>query len=200
MKTVTFDWDGTLANTIPDIVANLQYFALDAGLRYPTEDEILPLIGTTVENILSSLFFNQKVSRPVGLISRYREISERSVPKLFDNVPIILTLLKNQDYRLCIASSRSRQGLDRQLALTELDGFFDETIVAEESMQKPHPEMLIRTSTNIYVGDALIDAQMAAAAGIDFVGVACGAATKGQFIRAGVKTIIPNVKFLLEIL
>ena len=200
MKTVTFDWDGTLANTIPDIVANLQYLALDAGLRYPTEDEILPLIGTTVENILSSLFFNQKVSRPIGLISRYRELSEKSTPKLFDNVLPTLTLLKKQGYRLCIASSRSRRGLDRQLALTLLDGFFDETVVAEESAQKPHPEMLIRTSTDIYVGDALIDAQTATAANVDFIAVACGATTKGQFIRAGVETIIPNVKFLPDIL
>jgi len=53
-----------------------------------------------------------------------------------------LAHLAERGYLLAVATGKSRQGLDRSLAESGLDGMFHASRCADEGFPKPHPEML----------------------------------------------------------
>jgi phosphoglycolate phosphatase len=83
---------------------------------------------------------------------------------------------------MAVATGKSRLGLNRSFEETGIGDFFVISRCADESVSKPHPQMLfdiqdalgIETSHMLMIGDSLYDLQMAQAAGAAAIGVCCG--------------------------
>ena len=54
----------------------------------------------------------------------------------------MLADLKTRQYRLAVATGKSRAGLDEVLQAVELKGMFDATRTADQTAGKPSPRML----------------------------------------------------------
>jgi phosphoglycolate phosphatase len=97
----------------------------------------------------------------------------------FDGMLELLHALKAQNYRLAIATGKSRASLDVALQAEALAGIFDATRTPDESAAKPHPQMLLELmlqcrvtpKRTLMVGDTPGDLWMAKLAGCQALGV-----------------------------
>lgn len=181
-----FDWDGTLADSIPRIVASVHAAALSLGLPPPSELRVRGIIGLGLPEAIAALY----PELDVGQVERFRLVYSESYlmldqepPSLFPGVTEVLEALRKDGYRLAIATGKSRRGLQRALAGYGWLDYFEVTRCADETASKPDPRMLheilhhcgVSTDRALMIGDATFDLLMARRAGVDSVAVGYGA-------------------------
>lgn len=182
---LVFDWDGTLSDSAGHIVTALQAAFRDLGLPTPDDHSARYVIGLGLQDALSYL-------NPGLPADRYHEVTERyryhflagdSAIRLFPDVPEGIADLEAGGYQLAVATGKSRRGLDRSLAATQLERYFHASRCADEGLPKPHPEMLeflierldVTPERTLMIGDTTHDLQMAQNAGVAAVAVTYGA-------------------------
>jgi phosphoglycolate phosphatase len=184
-KLIVFDWDGTLMDSEARIVACIHAAFADLGLPVPTEEAARDIIGLGLDEALSVLLPETGREGRRALIERYRHhflFANDTPSQLFPGVAETLDWLRGQGYLLGVATGKSRQGLDQSLDSTGLAGFFDATRCADETVSKPHPEMLLQIMAELgvtgpetlMVGDTEYDMQMARSAGAHALAVCYG--------------------------
>jgi phosphoglycolate phosphatase len=184
-RLIVFDWDGTLLDSTAGIVVAIQEAARDLGLPVPTREAASHVIGLGLQDALRGAV-------PSLPEARYREFSEayrrhflarQADMELFPGVRGLLDELRAAEYRLAVATGKSRRGLDQALKMTGLEPLFHATRCADETQPKPHPAMLLELMAELslaredllMIGDTSHDLGMARSAGVDAVAVAYGA-------------------------
>lgn len=181
-KLVIFDWDGTLFDSVGQIVKSLLYAAqqFDQPL---TDDAAKSIIGLGLPEVMQILFPKVPELHPSILehyASHYVENSQQD--QWFHGVAEMLDDLKQRGFKLAVATGKSRRGLDRVLAKTNSQNLFDITRAASETKSKPHPQMLqeilsftgVAPEQAIMVGDTSYDLEMAKNIAMPRVGVSYG--------------------------
>jgi len=186
-KLLVFDWDGTLMDSQNEIIQCFQLAALDLDLKCPSEDAIRNIIGIGMEEAIRSLFPEHSRSQQCAdFKDKYRHHyfhTDKKHSKLYAGVFDMLTTLEDDDFFLAVATSKGRRGLDDVLARTGLKNIFHTTRCIDEALSKPNPQMLldivdiigVELHEVLMIGDTEYDLQMARNAGIDGLGVKCGA-------------------------
>ncbi len=206
-KLIIFDWDGTLMDSAQHIVTNM-LTAIDAlGLPSRKPEQISELIGLGLKDAFSRLYEDLDPRETAELLMRYRQgyaqVSQDS-SMLFDGVEETLSDLRDAGYRLAVATGKSRAGLERALRHSGIQDMFELTRCADESADKPHPQMLfdILAQLNcaaegaLMIGDTEYDMHMAANAEVKAVAVGCGVHTHDRLHAAGALEILPDVAAL----
>ena len=182
---LVFDWDGTLADSEACIIEAMQLATAEAELPRCDDTKIRDVIGLSLENAIETLFPDAETAVRNSVADRYREFyfstSTSSVP-VFEGVVETLEKLNQENYFLAVATGKSRRGLDRSLIETGLDEYFHTTRCADETISKPHPQMLLeiidffglKAADSLMVGDSEYDLQMANNAGTESVAVSYG--------------------------
>ncbi|WP_325050539.1 HAD-IA family hydrolase [Pseudoalteromonas sp. T1lg75] len=204
-----FDWDGTIMDSVPKIVATLQSAARSLSVPEPDPISAKNIIGLSLDTAVATLFpehseFHQALEEQYK--HHYLAVDTTPTP-LFDDVASTLTALKNKGYALAVATGKSRKGLDRLLVETGLAHFFDITRTACEAQSKPHPEMLehilafyqLSPEQAVMIGDTQIDMQLAANAGVDSIGVTFGVHTKDELEIFSPKATVNSYRELLAL-
>ena len=182
---IVFDWDGTLADSAAIIVHALQSACADLGLPVPSEADARYVIGLGLRDALRHVAPTLAERDYPQLSARYRvHYSSQDGPiPLFDGAAELLEALDARGHLLCVATGKSRRGLDEALAQARIGHRFVATRCADEGQPKPHPDMLLRllehsgvaSNAALMIGDTTHDLQLAANAGLDAVGVGYGA-------------------------
>lgn len=184
-KIVIFDWDGTLMDSEAHIVDCLAetFKALDVPAQSP--QELKQVIGLGLEQAFHHLLPQASANQVALLSQHYRELFLTRGPSpntLFPMAREVLNDLRDAGCYLAVATGKSRRGLDKVLAETQLESMFVMTRCADETRSKPHPMMLEEILTDldsdasdaIMVGDTEFDLQMAATLKMDSIGVSYG--------------------------
>jgi phosphoglycolate phosphatase len=187
---IVFDWDGTLMDSAGLIVASVQAAARDLGLAPPTDARARHIIGLGLIDALRHALPELAPSRYEDLAERYRHhfLSRDHELLLFDGVETLVEELARAEYRLAVATGKSRGGLDRALDGSGLRAHFHATRCADECHSKPHPQMLeelmdelgVTADTTLMIGDTTHDLLMARNAGAAALAVAYGAHPRDQ--------------------
>lgn len=180
---VLFDLDGTLANTIPLIIASYQHtFRKMHGIEV-SETEAKSWIGRPLLDFFEENYPEQGAS----LTAEYRAWNEAHIEELiesYDGTAELCDELVSAGLRVGVVTSKMRHMAKWTMELT---GFGDgvELLVGTEDTHahKPNPEPLLRAlemleatpEDAIYVGDAIFDIQAAQAAGMEAIAVTWGA-------------------------
>ena len=182
---VIFDWDGTLMDSTGTITTSIQKACEDLGLPVPDRQRASWVIGLSLESALYHVAPDLKAEDLPTFVERYKHhFFQRDLEMpLFDGVPVLLNTLREQRVKLAVATGKGRLGLDRVLATSRLEGYFEVTRCADESHGKPHPGMLYDIMSTLQldpenvlmVGDTTHDVQMAHNAGVDSIAVSYGA-------------------------
>ena len=184
-RLVIFDWDGTLADSMVQIVDCMQQTFEALELPRPDERLIRHTVGLSLEAVVSRLA-PQLDRRMIGQIAdTYRKLALNNrdhSAQLFDGVKSGLSSLRDQGFYLAVATGMGRRSLNAELNNAELSDFFDITRCADETCSKPNPMMLdeILTALNllaenaIMVGDTSYDIEMANNIGMDSIAVTYG--------------------------
>jgi phosphoglycolate phosphatase len=118
-KLLVFDWDGTLMDSAPRIVASFQTAITELGLEKRSNAQIRHIIGLGLETAIATLFPGESPQHCVQLSERYRHhfLSNQALATpLFPGVAETLHTLHAAGYWLAVATSKSRKGLNRALA------------------------------------------------------------------------------------
>jgi phosphoglycolate phosphatase len=150
-----FDWDGTLSDSTERITLAMQRAADEVGLGPLSAERVRNIIGLGLPEALLKLYPDTDDLARGQLRDAYRHhfsLLDHQPSALFPGVLETLEHLGNQGHRLAIATSKSRQGLDRILAGLGLGDLFEASRCADETASKPHPLMLQQLLTQFHVG------------------------------------------------
>jgi phosphoglycolate phosphatase len=193
---VVFDWDGTLMDSEARIVDCLQRAATDIGVDVPSRAEARDIIGLGLEQAVARLF-PLADERLVGqLVDAYRVhwLGDEVRPSsMFAGSRELVAELHQAGSLLAVATGKSRRGLEKSLVESGIGDLFHVTRCADETLSKPHPQMLeeILTDLNtapqcaLMIGDTEYDMQMAASAGVAAVGVSHGVHSEERLLEHG---------------
>lgn len=193
---IVFDWDGTLMDSETKIVRCMQAAAIDVGISDPGVAAIRDIIGLGLSEAIQVLFPNLDFAAKAGVVERYRqhflELDATETP-LFPGVKPGLAQLTENGHLLAVATGKARRGLNRVLDDTGLRHLFSSSRCADETLSKPHPQMLeeileetgVDASRTIMVGDTVYDMQMARTANVAGLAVSYGVHARDRLIGCG---------------
>jgi phosphoglycolate phosphatase len=197
VRALVFDFDGTLADSIGSIWLEYQRTIAEMGLPEVSHREFTRQIGRPWNDILRSFWPGID---PEEFSRHYRFQAENICP--FPGVPPAVRELSG-DYTLAIMTSRGEKSFKPGLKRSGLDAGMFKAIFCRDGLayNKPDPRALapvfealcMKPAETVYIGDSVIDAQCALAAGAGFVAVLSGGAYGDDFRELGVKRIIPSV-------
>jgi phosphoglycolate phosphatase len=184
---VAFDLDGTLADTAPDIAAGINRMLADFGRPELAEAAIRPLIGDGARNLLRRVLeatggSTEKLldeAHPRYLDHYAAHVCDGTIP--FPHVEQAMDDLAALGARLAVCTNKSTRMTGLLLdALGWTDRFA--ALVCGDTLPvfKPDPATLLETirlaggGRTVLVGDSMVDAGTARAAGTPFVAVSFG--------------------------
>lgn len=201
---IVFDWDGTIADSVQQIVSAMENAIVMHGLDHPGTEQIAGGIGLGLMEFIEKLFpeLEQEIRKRIA--NSYREhylSSAADITTLFPEAEATIKTLFDEGYYLAIATGKSRRGLERSLGHTKLSGYFHVTRCADETFSKPHPQMLLEimalldmpTGNTLMVGDSEHDMQMAENAGVPSLAVNYGAQSSRRLLEFNPVSILQSL-------
>ncbi len=195
-KNYIFDFDGTLMDTAPVIMATMHDTIAEMGLPEKSEADCRSSIGLRLEEIPAFLF----PERP-GIGAEYAATYRRMFPKHnrpgqaapFPGVIATLNELHNHGARLAIASSRSHASLKDFTDDMGITDCFAQLVGGDDvKIGKPKPDPVLRiladqrwsATETLVVGDADVDILMGKAAGCATCAVTYGNGSAESLAKA----------------
>jgi phosphoglycolate phosphatase len=207
---IIFDWDGTLCDSVEQIVAAMQAAASELGLDAPEPQAVRNIVGLGLPQAILVLF--PRLDEPARTTiaeaySRHYVNADQGPAALFSGALETLHALRNRGFELAVATGKSRRGLNRVLAGLGLGDFFEATRCADETRSKPHPLMLEeimrergKAATEVVVvGDTEYDLEMARNAGAASIGVSFGVHDSERLNRHQPLAIVDELPHLLDL-
>ena len=196
--TVLFDLDGTLADTIPLIVASYQHAFRTVLAEEVEEARARAWIGRP----LLPALLEERPDHGHELDRVYREWNLANTSRLirrYAGVPEMLDALTAAGVRCAVATSKRRETARLALDAVGITGLVDVVAALEDTTRhKPSPEPLLHAAaalgadpaTCVYVGDAVVDVHAARAAGMAAVAVTWGAGEREALEASGPDAVV----------
>jgi pyrophosphatase PpaX len=204
---VLFDFDGTLADTIPLIVASYHH-AIGTMGEVADEHEVRSWIGRPLQPVLEERY----PGRGAELTDVYRTWNLAHHDELIlavDGMPALLDDLHAAGARTGVVSSKKGETVRLGLRAVGLDDRID-VIAGQEhtDVHKPDPAPLLYAATQlgvspldcVYVGDAVVDVEAARAAGMAAVAVTWGAGEGDALCAVEPDALVADVTTLRAVL
>lgn len=208
-RAVLFDLDGTIANTIPLIVASFRRTLGHYGLEVPDDATITSWIGRTLHDQFGRLVPASQVDAIVASYSKWQMEHLDAFLEPYDGVPELLSALAEAGIPAGIVTSKRRVPAQVTIEHLGLDRWLQVATAYEDTTRhKPHPAPLLhgaealgfdREST-VYIGDAATDLVAAQAAGMDGIGVTWGAGLGASLAQAPSVAVVESVDDLSRLL
>ncbi len=215
---IIFDLDGTLINTIDDLGQACNHALSACG--YPTHkiEDYPRLVGNGINKLIERALPEDYRNEATVLRLReyfvpYYDAHNCDLTRPYDGIPALLQALKAQGHIMAVASNKYQAATEKIVA-----HFFPNTfdVVLGERVgvpRKPDPQIVydiveaIRRLGDraidkeiLYIGDSLVDAETAKAAGATLVLCTWGFCTEEQLKTAQPNYMIQHPSELLNIL
>lgn len=208
-KAILFDFDGTIANTAPGIVATMKATFERMGKPIPTEEEMVQTIGIPLRLALKQLnnLSDEEAQTAVDIYCELFKVIEVAYTSLFNKVNETLETLAGQGMRMAIVTSRNKESLDVIMTRFGIDGYFELVFTNNNNFApKPAPDMVIHALKEmsltadeaIVVGDTTYDILMGNRAGCKTIAVTYGNHSREQIQEAEPTIIIDEFEEILR--
>jgi phosphoglycolate phosphatase len=190
ISSIIFDLDGTLVNTVPDVLLSLNYTLNSFGRPAINNEDIYDLIGNGARFLLENAFTKTKMpftsfDIDAALACYLQYYSEHPIVEttVYPHVEELLHHFANSGITLSICTNKPRVITQVLLDKLNLKHLFAVVLSGDEvSFPKPNAQhiydVINRTSGDlaqaVLVGDSLVDKICAENAGIPFIGVSYG--------------------------
>lgn len=207
---VLFDLDGTLTDPMTGITKSVQYALKKQGIIENDLWNLTKFIGPPLKESFQK-FYGMSKEEAQKAVEDYREyfspigIFENIV---YDGMEEMLTKLKKEGMRLCVATSKPEEFAKRILEHFQLEEYFefvggalmDGRTNKAEVIAYVLSEIKAEKEQTIMVGDREHDILGAKKNGIESIGVLYGYGDKNELQDAGADLIVEDVTQLREIL
>jgi phosphoglycolate phosphatase len=215
-QAVIFDFDYTLADSTRGVLACIGYALAQMGLPPVAEADACRTIGLALPEAFRVLTGEADVDRGETFARLFVDRAEQVMTartRLLPQTHEAVRWLRRAGYRLAIVSTKYRRRIREVLARDGLLDAFDVIVGGEDvSRLKPDPEGLDRAldlllaqhaiarERVLYIGDSVIDARAASAAGLPFVAVLSGTTPPAAFAPYAPYALLHDVGDLPELL
>ncbi|GFI16626.1 phosphoglycolate phosphatase [Lachnospiraceae bacterium] len=209
---VIFDLDGTLLNTLEDLMDSANYGLKAYHMPERSLEEIRCFVGNGVERLIELA-----VPEGTGDLEREKVFAEfkahykihcNDKTGLYPGVEELLARLKEEGFAMAIVSNKLQEGVDA-LNKQYFDRYVETAIGAREGIRKkPAPDTVMEAlrildlpkERVVYVGDSEVDIATAQNAGMDCITVAWGFRTRKEQEKAGAKVFVERPEEIVELL
>ncbi len=209
---VVFDLDGTLADTLSDIAAAMNYALARNGLRQRDPDEYRSLVGEGVIRLVERAVPADRLDlvEPVlaDLRAHYGEhMLDRT--RAYPGIPELLDGLGDRGISMAVLSNKPQAATRWMVERMFGENRFAAVLGGRDDVPlKPDPSALLEIVGDLgaepersaYVGDTRTDMETAVAAGVLPVGVAWGFRERDELIEHGARAVIARPLELLDLL
>lgn len=210
--TIIFDLDGTLLDTLTDLMDSVN-FALDKfGYPERTYDEIRRFVGNGVRVLMQRSLpggvEGEEFEKAFNVFRDHYLKNMRNKTDAYDGIRETLKVLKDHGYKIGVVSNKLDVAV-KELCEDYFGSLVDYAKGADgESDRKPNPEntwkcidsLGAKRENCIYVGDSEVDIKTAENAGLPCISVSWGFRTRDELTANSAKRIIDKPQELLEIL
>ncbi|MBR1549549.1 MAG: HAD family hydrolase [Bacteroidales bacterium] len=210
-RLIILDFDGTLADTQPIIIASIQHTLRELHLPPKSDAECRTIIGLPLRECFTTLcgVDDTTAERCADVYRRvFDELNTDGTVTLFPHVLDTLRALHDRGLMLAICSSRGRPTLEGFVRTFRLESYVSMVVSANDVQHhKPHPEPVLKILTSLgvepqnalVVGDASYDILMGRNAGCRTCGVTYGNQSAADLLAAGADSLIDDSAELLRI-
>jgi pyrophosphatase PpaX len=208
IDTFLFDFDGTVADSIPGILVTLEKTRAAMGCDYSI-DYAKSLIGTPLVMMGAKLCGNDRTSEFVETYRKEYKAWAADLIRYYDGIEEILQFLKDKKMTVAIVTSKRKDSLLLNLEHLNSDNYFD-LLVTKESTDffKPNPApceyalsgLNASPKQAVMVGDTHYDIECAKGAGVITIGVTWGAESAEELKHAKPTYIVNTTTELRELL
>lgn len=208
LRSVIFDFDYTLADSSQGIFECINFALCEMGLDHVSEEAACRTIGLSLAETFLTLGKHHEPQRCDEFhrlfVQRADEVMvNRTV--LYETVPDMVEALRERGLKLGIVSTKYRSRINGVLKREALEHGFEIVIGGDDVAQhKPHPQGLFEAierlecspESTVYVGDSLVDAELAKRAGVPLVVVLSGVTPRDHFESYGPLGVLENISHL----
>lgn len=188
-KTIIFDFDGTIADTLDSVVRIVNDHAEHFGYKKVTKEDIPYLQGKKPREILSYLGISI-FKLPLWIKKIHSEINKEisNMESTVNISPLLSELNNNEHFHLGILTSNTQENVKKFLDKNGLD-FFDFIRTGKSVFGKSHminkiiKQRHVNKNEAFYVCDEVRDIEAARKSGIRSIAVTWGYNTKGTLMK-----------------
>ncbi|MDE6107397.1 MAG: HAD-IA family hydrolase [Oscillospiraceae bacterium] len=186
--TIIFDLDGTLLDTLDDLMDAANYALEQLGWPLRTKDEIRSFVGNGVARLMERAVpagtDSGDAAKALELFTAYYDIHKQDKTAPYEGITEMLVALKEKGLTLAVVSNKFDSAV-KALMPQYFPGLIDMAAGEAEAAgipKKPHPAMVhsvmaalgADAATSVYVGDSDVDLQTARNAGLPCISVTWG--------------------------
>ena len=210
-KLAIFDFDGTLVDSLSDVVICFNKTLEELGFPTLTREEYIERVGGNIDEMVSLILEDNSTPENIELVKEYYEKnysqSERKNTLPFVNVRDVLIELQDKNILLAINSNRNNDSMNYFVGKY----FSDIDFVAIEGHDPDYPSKPmpygvrkimdlcnVEKEETLYIGDSKTDIKTAQNAGIDCLIVTWGYGNQNDYENEYPLGIIDNPSQILN--
>lgn len=155
IKAIIFDMDGVLFDT--ETLYLKSWIKVFEKYGYTMKKDIyLDVMGTGRENVKK--VFKEKFGENIPIEEMYKEKDIELFKEIDENLEIkdgafeLLTHLKDNNYKIALATSGERKRMEKQMKKADFIKYFDALITKEDiNKNKPNPDIFLKAAEKINV-------------------------------------------------
>ena len=205
-----FDMDGTILNTLDDLMDSTNFALKNNGLKERSLEEIRFFVGNGIQKLIERAV-PQGTSKEVfekvfaDFKSHYK-IHCADKTSYYDGIPSVIQTLRKMGVRTAVVSNKADFAV-QELVEVYFKGLFDVALGEKTGVsKKPSPDMVnaalsvlgVEKETAFYIGDSDVDFETAKNSSLDFIGVSWGFRGRKFLENLGAKNIIDSPEELLN--
>ena len=207
---IVFDWEGTLGDTLGQILQTVAVVA--KGMGFGDLDEQLARESVVLGLVLAikKLFPDLSMHQHEQLLAEVQQalVTHSANSCLIPGAKRFLQDLKQTGLTLAIATNKGQHSLQRALVSAGIDDLFTVTRSAGQVPAKPCPQMIeeimdvcgATPSQTLMIGDSISDVEMALQAGVDVIGVDFYHQQAASLLAAGAMDVFDDYQQVAQFL
>ncbi|MBC5624845.1 HAD family hydrolase [Clostridium sp. NSJ-49] len=213
IKSIIFDLDGTLLNTIEDLANACNYVLTTLGYKTHEVEKYKTFVGNGRYKLVERMLPEDRrdmenIEKALKLFDTYYEKHMIDMTKPYDGIMEMLDSLINRGINIAVVSNKPHEFTTEVVKNYFGDRFKVVYGHKKNTKEKPDPwavlevieEFNVNKDECLYIGDSEIDINTAKNAGVKSVGVEWGFRGKGELEAAGANYIVNKPEQILEIL
>ena len=211
-RTVLFDMDGTLLDTLEDLRESTNHVLRELGHPERSLEEVRRFVGNGAEMLIRRAVPDgtgeEEILRALGMFRSYYAAHCKEKTRVYDGMLALLDALRARGIKTAVVSNKPDEAV-KKLSEEYFGGRMDYAVGAKDGRRcKPYPDMVDAAlealgetrEGAVYIGDSEVDVQTGLNAGLPVIAVSWGFRSRETIAEAGATVIADDAAALAKLL